>query len=640
MPRIQDEIIVVRGEAMIWEKLFIDQIELNGIHLDLLKCQSNGLTKHIGEVFKDLSDDSAWLGGKGEAWERGPYYLDGLIPLAYLLKDETLITLSNKWIDKIMASQDDSGFFGPRKNNDWWPRAVILKVMVSEYLATKNKAILTFINKYLDYLLKNIDDHPFDFWGYARGMEGKEMLDFLHQAGNNDSLRTLEKKLTENTLDWKTFFYEFPYEDKTDKYMNKPLFRIVKFITGILDDIKKRSVKPKVINKNKIRKSRVSKNNLIFLKTHGVNIAMALKYLTYWDEETDDVIEALDHILKYHGNASGIFSSDEHLNGTSPESGIELCTVVEMMYSMEEIIRLTGSSEACDRLEHYAYNALLATISNDFTAHQYVQQVNQLDCEVKPHPFYDAYRYANTFGIAPNYGCCAANMHQGWPKMMLSAVMKSKNHLGIFLYVSGTYTIAFSTGYIKIEIKTGYPYDDTVSIKCLENTVDHDIEWLLRIPFKTSVEIHHPQETIHLSNKAFYSCKALKKDETIVLNFEFDVKTIKNSDGSISVQRGPLLFSQAIDYEVFKIKGNEPFHDRGFKPKPFADIALVTKQGSVMVKNIKKAIHQSSFFDNEMTLTVEGCHVKTDKHEDIDLKPYGLTVLRKTQFSFKENEMI
>jgi hypothetical protein len=59
--------------------------------LDQLKIQRNGLTGHIEEFWPDLSANSAWLGGKGEGWERGPYYLDGMLPLAYLLNDVELI---------------------------------------------------------------------------------------------------------------------------------------------------------------------------------------------------------------------------------------------------------------------------------------------------------------------------------------------------------------------------------------------------------------------------------------------------------------------------------------------------------------------------------------------------------------------
>ena len=157
---------------MKWNKLYLDQISLSGIHKDLLEHQGRGLSRYIGDYFDDLSDKSAWLGGKGEAWERGPYYIDGLIPLAYLLHDEELIKLANKWIESILSSQTESGFFGPTKNNDWWPRAVVLKAFLTAYLANKDERIITFLKKYLDYFLKNIDDMPFDFWGYARGMEG------------------------------------------------------------------------------------------------------------------------------------------------------------------------------------------------------------------------------------------------------------------------------------------------------------------------------------------------------------------------------------------------------------------------------------------------------------------------------------
>ena len=46
-----------------------------------LEIQANGLSGHLDETWADVGPNSGWLGGTGESWERGPYYLDGLIPL-------------------------------------------------------------------------------------------------------------------------------------------------------------------------------------------------------------------------------------------------------------------------------------------------------------------------------------------------------------------------------------------------------------------------------------------------------------------------------------------------------------------------------------------------------------------------------
>ena len=57
---------------------------------DQLRIQANGLSGHLDETWADVGPNSGWLGGTGESWERGPYYLDGLVPLAYLLDDDAL----------------------------------------------------------------------------------------------------------------------------------------------------------------------------------------------------------------------------------------------------------------------------------------------------------------------------------------------------------------------------------------------------------------------------------------------------------------------------------------------------------------------------------------------------------------------
>src|SRR5258705_3405000 len=55
-----------------------------------MEIQAAGLSGHLDEFWPDVGPESGWLGGNGESWERGPYFLDGLVPLAYQLQDQKL----------------------------------------------------------------------------------------------------------------------------------------------------------------------------------------------------------------------------------------------------------------------------------------------------------------------------------------------------------------------------------------------------------------------------------------------------------------------------------------------------------------------------------------------------------------------
>jgi hypothetical protein len=145
-----------------------------------LKIQANGLTGHLEEHWADVGADNGWIGGSGESWERGPYYLDGLVPLAYLLEDEKLIAKANKWIEWALSSQKTNGMFGPEKietvNNDvnkeqdWWHYMIMFKVLMQHEEATDDERVIPFISKFLRYMRAHIEDQPLD----RRAMESTD----------------------------------------------------------------------------------------------------------------------------------------------------------------------------------------------------------------------------------------------------------------------------------------------------------------------------------------------------------------------------------------------------------------------------------------------------------------------------------
>ena len=84
-----------------------------------LQIQADGLTGHLDEFWPDVGSNSGWLGGTGESWERGPYYMDGLVPLAYELNDPRLIAKAEKWIGWTLTHQRDDGSIGPEKDREF-----------------------------------------------------------------------------------------------------------------------------------------------------------------------------------------------------------------------------------------------------------------------------------------------------------------------------------------------------------------------------------------------------------------------------------------------------------------------------------------------------------------------------------------
>jgi len=628
-------------------------VTVNGFYRTLLQTQADGLSGHIDEVFPDLSENSAWLGGKGESWERGPYYIDGLIPLAYLLDDAALIKKANHWVDAILNSQRADGFFGPPTNDDWWPRFVVTKAFSTYYHLTGDARILLFLTTFFDYVINHIEKRPLYFWAYARGLECSEALELVYQHTKNEKYRELGKLLIKQSIDWDWYFSHFPYPKTTTHYLSRTLFHALRPI--LARQAKKEQehpekVKPKSIEEiNRFNHSSFVQN---YLKTHGVNIAMALKYPVYRQYleaqtlESAPVWNGLDQLLKYHGNALDLFSSDEHLNGPNPTQGVELCVVVEAMYSMEEILRLTGDPKAADYLEYYAYNALLATLTPDMCAHQYVQQVNQTHASVSPNRFYDADKTATTFGVAPFFGCCAANMHQGFPKLLMNAIYTKDDAIYIYLYIPGRYDIAFPDGHVVLEVKTKYPFDDSVGITVIETTVSTPKKLVVRIPYGEPCEITEGSDVHRIEKTPQLDLGILMADRSINLLFFSKIKTVINPDGTYSLRRGSLLFANPIPANEIHLHGNTPFHDRAFVP--LQDFILPHPQIIMHYHHPEDAYLSGTL----LTRNLEGNDIQDyvveiaclqDEHDfflfgeptigkKIVLVPYGLTRLRIAQF--------
>lgn len=130
-----------RVQPLALQPLPLGQIKPAGWLHAQLRTQAAGLGGHLDEFWPDIKD-SAWIGGKAEGWERVPYWLDGVVPLAYLLEDRTLQAKIKPFIDSILNRQHADGWLGPvgdsggHKPYDVWPLFPLFKALIQYQEAT------------------------------------------------------------------------------------------------------------------------------------------------------------------------------------------------------------------------------------------------------------------------------------------------------------------------------------------------------------------------------------------------------------------------------------------------------------------------------------------------------------------------
>ena len=98
-------------------ELPLGSIKPQGWLREMLIRQKNGATGQMDTLYPlVMGERNGWLGGDGDQWERGPYWIDGLLPLAYILDDKELKAKVQPWIEWALQSQREDGFFGPAKD--------------------------------------------------------------------------------------------------------------------------------------------------------------------------------------------------------------------------------------------------------------------------------------------------------------------------------------------------------------------------------------------------------------------------------------------------------------------------------------------------------------------------------------------
>jgi len=581
-----------------------------------LRIQRNGLAGHLSRMWADVAN-SSWVGGDasedGGLRERFPYWINGAVPMAYLLPEEVheedpaygfsltvtveqrcpplLATaadtgrvsaraLASAWLpdepssraaavqssrtsrpalcaretapfslrqevsnllNVVLALQAPSGWLGgpandlPGDPDQYWPQWDILYALraFSEAVPSQAPRIQAALLRHAAEASRRLDAVHLEGWSAVRWPEWVHIVQRMHDsfdlapdAPERAMLLALADKIQRQGYDWIGYF--------TDGAA-KPSF---------------------------------NGSSLPFapswtLTEHGVNHAMALKEgAVRWRAGGGSAATALSHLKVHmldaaHGQPSGAFSADECLGGREPNRGVELCTIVETAHSLGLLHRTHGDIAFADRAERIIYNALPGALSEDYWAHNYLSQPNEIFAgHTESHPWRTDGPDSTIYGFAPTYGCCTANFIQGWPKHVQSMVGYRLSPDGLraaivvtsYGPVEATFPIAVGGG-AHLLMDTDYPFEDAVNITVDANaSVDVD----LRIPGwagSTSVGINGAQPVAVRQRGVFHTVRCGPGACRIAVLFspEVVVQGGWGEGGGVAVSRGPLLFALPVD---------------------------------------------------------------------------------------------
>ena len=496
-----------------------------------LQLQLEGLNGRM----PDLSDylvyeTNGWVDADKAAWEELPYWLRGFGDLGYVTGDERVLALTRKWVEGILATQAPDGFFGSSRlrtslegGPDFWPHMPLLNVLRSFAEYHDDERIVPFLTNYFRFQNAQPAEVFGRSWGSFRCGDNLDSIFWLYNRTGDEWLLDLAHKVHQGSAD---------------------------YVSGIPN-------------------------------WHNVNLAQGFREpLQYGVLASDPALRAAtyrnyDTIMGRYGQfPGGGFAGDENSRPgyDDPRQGFETCGIVEFMHSFELLTRLTGDPVWADRCEELAFNSLPASLDPDGKLIHYVTCANcvQLDDALKTRGQFENYfpLLAYLPGIHNEpvaYRCCPHNYGMGWPYFAEELWLSTPDGgLCASMYAASEVSAVVADGVpVRVVADTEYPFLETVDLVVTpEREVDFPL--YLRIPGwcdEASVRVNGaavPVEALAGSYAKVARTWAAGDRVSLRLPMRPSVRTWAAQGDAVSVDRGPLTYSLAIEERWESYAGTEP----------------------------------------------------------------------------------
>lgn len=496
-----------------------------------LETMTEGLVGRLYETSEFLVPGNGWLDANGEiGWEEQPYWLRSFIKLAVLTGNRRCLEVSKEWIEKILATQDEDGWYGPQylKSspvisgnevkgyvNDIWGHMIMSEALLSWYEYTGDKRILDLLDR---------------FFIYCNSLEGDELIRSIRKAAPSGDFHIGNGKIPN---------WHWSVQHSRSGDMVPVLFRMYE-LTG----------KHVYLSLSDRMMASLRSPGALFLDQHTVNFAQKISYWTVYWRRSHNVADYKNayywydlHMAEWGQMPRGIYAADENfrIGCTDPRYGCESCSWAELTRSFQLISDVTGDTRWADRNEDIVFNHASAAYTPDWKELHYITAANQVSCDVMTdHNYYNSGPMAAY--SSRNFRCCRHNAALTYPLFCENLVKRAEDGALVFWMYA---PCSGETEDASWKLETAYPFRETaeLDIQLKKNTVLR-----FRVPaWATSFEVK--------VGKASYSAAPGRLAELILKKGRHTLHLAMEAgcsyffwprNGGVSVDRGPLTYSLAI----------------------------------------------------------------------------------------------
>ncbi|CUU47899.1 glycoside hydrolase family 127 protein [Clostridium beijerinckii] len=534
-----------------------------------------------GFVFQD-SDFAKWIEAVGYSlmWN----------------KDEGLEKIADGAIDIVCAAQQPDGYLDTyyiingldkrwtnlRDNHELYCLGHLIEGAVAYYEATGKDKLLNAIVKYVDYV--DTIFGPED--GKLHGYPGHEVIElaliklykikkdkkylnlakyFIDERGKSPLYFEEEGKKYNNTFWWEDSYFKYQYYQagkpvKKQEVAEGHAVRAAYLYSGMAD-VARETNDDELLETCKRLWSNMTKKQMYI--TGGIGSSQYGEAFTYNYDLPNDTIYA------------------------------ETCASIGLVFFARRMLEIESKSQYADIMEKALYNGIISGMSIDGTKFFYVNPL-----EVVPEASEKDHLRAHVkverqkwFGCA----CCPPNLARLLTSIGSYAYTLRDNTIFVHLYMGGEISSNFSGKSVAFDIKTNYPWDESIDIN-LNMKEEADFEFALRIPeWCRNYEIKVNEEKINFSiiDGYAYVNRKWKDADKINILFKMPVEivraniNVREDMGKVAVMRGPVVYcleeeDNGPDLHRVYLKSNPKFTYK--YDKDFLGGAIVLESDGLVVK--------------------------------------------------------